>query len=194
MRKIVMVVLTAALVLGWGFRFYSVNRSVDVPIIQVFPRDEEVPIGKDFFSYADEDMDGYTVTVLDAELISAADFLKRCDAEAQAQLLGIFTDYIYTVRVRIANQENRQTGEKGISLQQYMLCGTDYILSLEEGCFLLANPEMPGTSFSLREGTSMEMLLTFDVMSRTVSVKHLAEDRPKLLISQYPHQKMITLD
>ena len=40
----------------------------------------------------------------------------------------------------------------------------------------------------------MELLLTFDVMSQTVSVKHLTEDAPKLLISQYPHQKMIELD
>ncbi|NCE98232.1 DUF5028 domain-containing protein [Emergencia sp. 1XD21-10] len=194
MKKVVIVLLAVVLAIGGGLRVYTVNRSVDIPVIQMFSKGEEVPVGKDFFSYADEDMDGYIVTVLDAELLSATDFLKTYHAEAKAQLLGIFTDYIYTVHVRIANRDNPHTGEKGISLQQYMLCGTDYILSLEESCFLIANPKMPGSSFSMKKGTSMELLLTFDVMSQTVSVKHLTEDAPKLLISQYPHQKMIELD
>ena len=193
MKKILIIAVIIILAVGWGFRFYVVNKDVDAPIVQIFPKGEEVPVEKDFFNYADEDMDGYTVTVLDAELFSVADFLQRYDAADQVEILGSYTDYIYTVRVCIANCYNPYTDEKGISLQQYVLQGTDYILSFEDTCYQLANPDMPGASFSLKEGTSMELTLTFDVMSRTTSIKHLLDDAPKLLITQYPYQKMIDI-
>lgn len=192
MKKIV-IIAAAAAVLGalWGVRFDVVNKNVDAPIIQTFPKGQEVPVGKDFFNYADEEMDGYAVTVLDAQLYSAEDFLQKYHAANQANLLGIHTDYIYTVRVRVANINNGHKEEKGIALEQYVLQGTDYILSLEDACFSIANPNMPGTSFSLKQGTNMEMTLTFDVMSKITNIKHLTDDPPKLLITQYPHQKMI---
>ena len=185
----VMLILSAA----WGIRFYFVNKDVASPVIQVYEKGEEVPIENDFFNYASEDMDGYTVTVLDAELVPVADFLQKYKAEAQAENLGIFTDYIYMVRISIANRYNPHNGEKGIALQQYALHGPDYVLSLEDTCYQIANPDMPGTSFSLREGTDMEITLTFDVISKIISVQHLINEVPKLMITQYPHQKMIDI-
>lgn len=107
--------------------------------------------------------------------------------------LDPFTDYIYTVHVSIANEHNPYTNEKGIPACRYLLQGVDYTLSLNDTFYQIANPDMPGSSFSLREGTSMEMILTFDVMSKTTSIKHLSDDIPKLMITLYPHKKMIKL-
>lgn len=193
MKKILIIAVAAVLVIGWGIRFYIVNKDIDVPVVQIFSKGEEVSVGKDFFSYGDEDMDGYTVTVLGAEILSVQEFLQRYNAIDQAELLGIFTDYLYTVRVSVANQYNPYTDQKGIALQLYFLQGTDYILSLEDTCYQIANPDMPGTSFSLRQGTNLELTLTFDVMSKMTSINHLSDDMPKLLITQYPHKKMIKL-
>ena len=80
----------------------------------------------------------YTVTVLDAELVPAEE-LQGYDAGDQAELLGNFTDYIYMVRVSIANQYNPFVDEKGINAGGYYLIGTDYILSLDDTCYYLAN-------------------------------------------------------
>lgn len=192
MKKI-WIIIAGVLILfaAWGIRFYLVNKDVDAPVIQVYEKGEEVPIGEDFFDYESEGMDGYTITVLDAELLSVADFLQKYDAVDQAENLRLFTDYIYTVHILAANRHNPYTGEKGVALQQYVLQGTNYILSLEDTCYRIANPDMPGTSFSLREGTDMEITLTFDVMSRTTNIQHILDDSPKLLITQYPHKKMI---
>jgi hypothetical protein len=194
MKKILWIVLIAILATGWGIRFYFVNKDVDIPIVQRFPKGEDVAIGKDFFDRSDEDMDGYTVKVLGSELLPVKDFLKRYDAEGQVDTLGIFTDYIYVVPVSIANETNPHGDKKGIAARYYCLQGTDYILSLDDTCFMLANPKMPGSSFSLRKGTRMDMLLTFEVLSRTTSIQHLKDDPPSLLITQYPHQKMIRLE
>ncbi|MDE7422617.1 MAG: DUF5028 domain-containing protein [Lachnospiraceae bacterium] len=193
MKKILLISLNIILILVWGVRFYLVNQDIDIPIVQVFPKGIEVPVEKDFFINSDEDMDGYTITVLDAELLSVEDFLKHYNVMEQAELLGNFTDYIYMVRVTIGNQNNPFVNEKGINLNAYYLKGTDYILSLEDGCYQLANPDMPGTSFSLRQGTSMELILPFSVMSYQTSRKHILDDPPKLQISLYPHQKLIEL-
>lgn len=194
MKKI-WIIIAGVLILSaaWGIRFYSVNKDVDSPVIQMYEKGEEVPIEEDFFDYASEDMDGYTITVLDAELLPVGEFLQKNNAMDQAENLGLFTDYIYTVHISVANRHNPYTGEKGVALQQYVLHGTNYVLSLEDTCYQIANPDMPGTSFSLKEGTDMEITLTFDVMSETTGIQHILKDPPKLVITQYPHQKMIRI-
>lgn len=193
MKKILLISLMAILIFAWGIRFYLVNQDIDIPIVQVFPKGTEVPIENDFFIGSDEDIDGYTVTVWDAELVSVEDFLQHYNASEQAESLGNFTDYIYMVKVSISNQDNPFVNEKGINVGLYYLKGTDYVLSLDDICYQLANPDMPGTSFSLRQQTSMELILPFSVMSSQTSRKHVVNDPPKLQISLYPHQKLIEL-
>ena len=193
MKKIIFISLTVVLIFVWGVRFYLVNREVDLPVVQVFPKGQEVPIANDFFINSDEGMDGYNVTVLDAELVSVDNFLQRYNADEQSENIGIFTDYIYMVRVSFGNQNNPFVNEKGIDLQVYYLKGTDYVLSLEDTCYRIANPDMPGTSFSLRQGTDMELILPFSVMSSQTSRNHILDDPPKLQIALYPHQKLIEL-
>lgn len=193
MKKRLLILLVIALTITWGVRFYIVNKDVDSPIIQVFQKGVEVPIEKDFFYSSDEDMDGYTVTVLDADLVPAEEFLQGYDAGDQAELLGNFTDYIYVVRVSIANQYNPFVDEKGIDAGGYYLIGTDYILGLDDTCYYLANPDMPGTTFSLQQESSMELILPFTVMSDLTSHKHILEDPPKLQITLYPSKKLIEL-
>ena len=96
MKKILPVLLAIILISVWGVRFYFINRDIDIPVVQIFQKGTEVPVGKDFFIGSDEDMDGYTVTVLNADLISAEDFLRHYDVE-EAENVGNFTDYIYLV-------------------------------------------------------------------------------------------------
>lgn len=193
MKKIILIAAAVLLSAGWIIRFSIVNEHVDVPAVQIYEKGAEAPIGKDFFDYGDEEMDGYTVTVLDAELLSTEAFLQRYDAADQAEKLGTFTDYLYVVRVSVANHDNPYTGEKGIDLRRYVLQGTNYTLSFEETCCLIANPSLPGSSFSLKKGTDMELTLPFDVMSQITSKEHLQNDPPKLQISQYPNQKLLRL-
>ena len=193
MKKKILILLVIALTIIWGVRFYIVNKDINPPIIQVFQKGVEVPIEKDFFYYSSEDMDGYTVTVLDAELVPAEEFLQGYDAGDQAELLGNFTDYIYVVKVSFGNQYNPFINEKGVNLGFYYLIGTDYVLSLDDTCYQLANPDMPGTSFSLQQESSMELILPFTVMSDLTSHKHILEDPPKLQITLYPSKKLIEL-
>ncbi|MCL2083305.1 MAG: DUF5028 domain-containing protein [Oscillospiraceae bacterium] len=193
MKKVLIIALIAGLAVAWGIRFYFVNQNIDIPTVQVFRKGIEVPLEKDFFDSSDEDMNGYTVTVLDAELMPVEDFLQRYEAEDQTEILGNFTDYIYMVRVSVGNHNNPFIDEKGVALQLFELKGVDYILTLEDICYQASNPDMPGASFSLRQGTNMELLLPFNVMSSQTGIKHILNKPPKLQISAYPNQKLIEL-
>jgi len=81
MRKILPAAMLVILTALWGAGFHAVNQNVDLPVIQVFPKGEEAALEQDFFNYADEEMDGYTVTVLDAEVQTAEKFLRQAGAE-----------------------------------------------------------------------------------------------------------------
>jgi hypothetical protein len=193
MKKAAVLAIVIVLAAAWGARFYFVNSNAQKSITQVFEKGTEVPVGRDFFDRSDEDMDGYTVTILDAELIPTRDYLDSIGASEQSEILGTFTDYIYAVCVSIANIDNPYTDQKGIALERYYLQGVDYTLSLERACFQLANPTMPGTSFSLKQGTSKEIILPFEVMSEFISLARLSSSPPRLQISQYPTQKLLEL-
>lgn len=193
MKKIFAILLAAVLVITCGIRFYFVNMDIDTSVIQVFPKGEEVEVGEDFFYYSDECMDGYTFTVLDAEFMPTEDFFSRYHEEEKAEIFDDFVDYLYTVKVSVANKDNPYGEEKGIALPYCNLKGTDYILNFEDVCFEIANPDMPGTSFALRQNSSLEMLLVYAVMSSQTSIEHISEDAPKLMISDYPHQKLLEL-
>ena len=181
------------LVAGFAVRFCIVNHDVDVPEVLTYEKGEEVPLEKDFFYYSSEDMEGYSIQVLDSALYSVDEFLKEYHAEDIAEYMGDFTDYIYTVRLKVSNHGNEQVGEKGIALTRCYLKGVDYILSLEEACYQAANPDMPGSSFSIRNGTSIEVVATYEVLDRLTSKKHILAHPPKLMISLYPHQKLLEI-
>ena len=191
MKKKIIILSILVFVILWGVRFSAVNRNVDKAETILYPRGEIVPVGEDYFDYASEHMEGYTVQVLGAELVTAEEFLERYDALDRLPDLGWYTNYIYAVRVSIGNEDNPYGEEKGISLMQYQLLGPNYILSIEDVCFSLANPTMPGLSFALRQNTSKEILLPYAVMNWETSCEHILKDPPRLQITQYPHQKLL---
>jgi hypothetical protein len=197
-KRIMIITACVVLAAAWGVRFYFVNKDIDRPILQVFEKGEEVPIGKDFYHRSDEDRNGYTFTVLDSELLTIADFMQKYEAaDEQRELMGEYTDYVYAVRVSITNHYNMGGEQRGIDLFQTFLQGTDYYLMADTTCFQIANPNInvPGLSFSLRQDSSLEMVIPYGVMSdRGISIQHLMDDPPKLLISSYPHQKMLRVN
>lgn len=193
MKKIIALVLAVLLGAGWGVRFYWVNHNAEQTVVRSFPKGTAVPFEKDFFDDANANAEGYTTKVLDASLVPAMDFLKSHNAADQTDLLDSHTDYVYAVRVLFANQNSTNKEMQGIGLRQYGLKGTNYILSFDEGLYQLANPKMPGSSFSLRPHTEMEVVLAFDLISAVDPYELVRNNPPQLQISQYPTQKLLAL-
>ena len=193
MKKFVLPAVVFLLILGWAVRVYSVNTDLDLPQKIVYPLGETVPVEKDYFDYAFEDMDGYSVQVLRSELVGAKEFLDRYNAIDRLPELGPYSDYVYAVEITVTNTGNPYTNEKGIALLLYNLVGKNYILSIDNICFAVSNPHMPGLSFSLQQNASKTILLPFIVMGWQNDYNDLLEDPPMLQITQYPHQKMLEI-
>lgn len=181
------------LVLGWAARVYSINANLDLPQKIVYPIGEIVPIENDYFDYEFEDMDGYSVQVLRSELVSAKEFLDRYNAGDRLSELGPYSDYVYAIEITVTNTNNPYTNEKGITLLLYNLVGKNYILSIDNICFAISNPHMPGLSFSLQQNASKTILLPFIVMGWQNDYNNLLKNPPMLQITQYPHQKMLEI-
>ena len=187
MKKIILPVVISLLVLGWAARVYSINANLDLPQKIVYPIGEIVPIENDYFDYEFEDMDGYSVQVLSSELVD------RYNAGDRLSELGPYSDYVYAVEITVTNTDNPYTNEKGIALLLYTLVGKNYILSIDNICFAISNPHMPGLSFSLQQNASKTILLPFIVMGWQNDYNDLLENQPMLQITQYPHQKMLEI-
>lgn len=193
MKKIILPAAILLLAAGWGARAYSVNTDLDLPKKMVYPLGDIVPIEHDYFDYESEDMDGYSVQVLRSELVTAEEFLDRYNASERLPELGPYTDYVYAVEITVTNSSNPYVNEKGIALLLYNLVGKNYILSIDDVCFGMANPHMPGLSFSLQQNASKTILLPFIVMGWQNDYNDLLENPPMLQITQYPHQKMLEI-
>lgn len=193
MKKIILPAVILLLAAGWGARVHSVNADLDLPQKTVYPLGDIVPVEHDYFDYESEDMDGYSVQVLRSELVTAEEFLDRYNAGERLSELGPYSDYVYAVEITVTNSSNPYVNEKGIALLLYNLVGKNYILSIDDVCFGMANPHMPGLSFSLQQNASKTILLPFIVMGWQNDYNDLLENPPMLQITQYPHQKMLEI-
>ena len=128
-------------------------------------------------------MDGYSVQVLRSELVSAKEFLDRYNAGDRLSELGPYSDYVYAIEITVTNTSNPYTNEKGIALLLYNLVGKNYILSIDNICFAISNPHMPGLSFSLQQNASKTILLPFIVMGWQNDYNDLLENPPMLEIA-----------
>lgn len=198
-KKIIYIVLILCLTIGFGVRFYFVNKDVDIPIVQVYEKGEVVPFGNDFTDYSDEIIDGYTAQILGSEILTPEAFLQKYDSSGEYAVDDItfdgMTTYFYVVTVSFGNIDNQNGEEMGVNLQMVDLMGTNYTALIDEAGYQIANPDVPWLGFSLRVGTTKEFVLPYAVVSETVgSYDHLLKDLPKLQITAYPHQKLLKVN
>lgn len=205
-RLLVGILLLAAAVLCGG-RIYAVNASAQkAPPSVYYAKGEEAGIGKNiFFLYGDsERMDGYVVTLTDAELLPLDTFLAKYNLhkedampqELQSEKDGTMPviDYIYEVDVHVENQANPYVGEAGIDLQQWALLATNYTTQCQWELFNVLNPSLQGgTTFSLNLGTSRDFVLPYAVSSETISPESLLQKSPAVILSQYPVRNLLAL-
>ncbi|SHH71014.1 protein of unknown function [Clostridium collagenovorans DSM 3089] len=186
---IIVIILLSALCI---FRIYKVNSGLKKEIVQVYPKGEAVQVGKNFFKSSIEDMDGYEVTVIDSEIIPTNKFLESHGEDPS--VIDSDFDYIYSIRILVKNKYNQFMGEKGIDFREYVLQGTDYMLTMDSIAYKLANIKMDGqTKMSLNiDDVGMEFTLTYDISTELyTSLEKIEQDPPKLVICQYPEKKML---
>lgn len=141
-----------------------VNKDAERTPVVIYNVGEVVDFGTDYIDTADEAIPGYAVQVLGYELVDTKELYDRYNMGEQG----------------------------GLMLSRYSLVGDNYMSMVSENVFCTMYPDMPGISFSLRQGTSMELELPYPITRNEGCTKSDMEKKaPMLEISEFPNRKVL---
>lgn len=209
MKKILIALLCTTLLVGISVRIWYVNKDIDLPPVLKFEMGEEVAIERDIFLDDYENMDGYTVTVKNAEIVSYENFLEKYDyQESEDDSLFeegdmAFPEMVYDLHLTIKNTNltEEPNERKGINFLNYRLTGTDFLLQISDPLYMIANPDLKTEifeGFRLRPDSEMDFHLPFyfapSSILEKIQVEDILNDDVYLAVSLYPNQKQILIE
>ena len=192
-NKVLIIVMAAVLIAVCVFRCYSINKELEVYATEElnYSVGEEIPFENDFFFNSGDNSNGYSVTVLDKNYMNTDEFKEKYGSDDE-DLLG-FSDYVYLVRINVKNISNNKGEAKGVDISRFLLQESSFICYPDKEAFFLANDfDSPG--FSLSPGKEREFIIPFGIISEYNDIERLENKDTKLVISLYPHKKMVSLN
>lgn len=204
-KKIIIGIVSLVLAAVLSVRIWFVNKNRENIIIEKHYVGEEVAIGNNIFYDDYWNMQDYTITVTDVELLSYEEYLEKYHyIENESEPLfekddPLFPEMIYDVDILVKNINQEQNEESAIDFSNYILTTDDAII---QSCFLLygvANASIPdgSMSFRLRPNSEMEIHLPcyFQPSNNIfpISVEETQKGNLRLVASLYPVQKEIWL-
>lgn len=188
-HRMIKILVAGFFIMIFGIRVYCVNSQTRYPINKNYAKDEEVEIENNFFDNNREKMNGYSVSVVNTELITIEGFCKKYNVEKQGGLLC--SDYVYLVTVNFKNN-NSTVENAGIDLGQYMIVNKAYMNYCDREAYKYVN-DFKSLIFSLREGTNKDFVIPFTINKSHISEEEFKKGNPQLIISLYPARKAISL-
>jgi len=188
-KKISFIIVLIILTIIYVIRLLYINNNTLAPELTTYNIGEEVSIENDFFDNSSEKMNGYSLVVKDTNIISIDDFKSRYSTFKNE----MHADYICLVKVIFKNNDNEFGESAGINLEQYILQEKSYINFPDREAFQLIN-SIDSLMFSLRVDSEKELIIPFDINNNYIDVKKLKSGVPSLVVSLYPHKKIIKLN
>lgn len=209
MKRTLIGLVSLILIAIISVRIWQVNQDINIPPVYTYGMEEEVSIGKNIFLDGTEQMDGYTVTVNHAEMISYEDYLVKYNYQEDSDRplfeedAFSFPEMIYDLDVTIknTNETDDPNDGSGIAFMNYHLIGTDFLLQINSQLYEIANPDMEYNfmmGFRLRPDSEKNFHLPFffspsSIMS-PIQVESILKDDVYLTVSKYPEAKLILIE
>ena len=185
--KVIELVSTIVILIGYiGRVSYVYNHSVKAKSVY-YSIGEEVEIGDDYFDTSQERMKGYSVTMLDYEVVSIEEFKERYPDYHNERK----AEYMCMIKARFRNIDNNYGNAAGIDLGQYILQNRAYINFIDRDAYPLING-FDSLKFALRVNTEKEMILPYHIDSLYISASKLKNGDSQLVVSLYPNKKIIS--
>ena len=61
----------------WAFAVWNINATAEKPIVETYSMQDTVAYGENYFRRSDNIVDGYTVTVLSAEIVPYEEYAQK---------------------------------------------------------------------------------------------------------------------
>lgn len=185
----------------WAFAVWNINATAEKPIVETYSMQDTVAYGENYFRRSDNIIDGYTVTVLSAEIVPYEEYAQKQKItlpERMTDETGNFLyrpEYVYDVEVRFSNTDNE---EGTVDMFDTLLVNDDALmLRVDADLWDCMYPQLAGSySFRLRPNTEMVFHLPFvveAVYSERYPMERVQKEKMSLVISQYPVKKVIEL-
>lgn len=192
-KKISIVFLCILIFCVWAFNIYRVNSTVERVPVKVHSMEQWVEYGDNFYDKATENRNGYSVKVVDAEVVAFDEFLKQNNISVYKDEELFKPEYIYDVTVIIKNKNNT---DSGISMIDTTLNSINNIMQVDFDVFDALYPQLNGSiSFSVKPGTEMEFHFPFVVANadfeKICDYDYLTNNTFYLNLSQYPIENSI---
>lgn len=202
MKKIIASLFVLALIGCYSVRVWSINQNVPLPPVYTYKIGEEVAIENDIFLDDFENMNGYTVTVDEATILSIDDFIAKYDAYTRieewqsSEWEEDITEMVYDLTITIKNtnvMDDPLDDFNGMQLIHYNLIATNFTISYSSELFQMANPDLVEldmmSSFKLRPESEMQLHVPFPFSPNS----QLKNDDLYLYVSLYPNEKRILI-
>lgn len=200
-KKIVILSFIGLLLAVWAFAVWNINATAEKPIVETYSMQDTVAYGENYFRRSDNIIDGYTVTVLSAEIVPYEEYAQKqgiTPPERMTDETGNFLyrpEYVYDVEVRFSNTDNE---EGTVDMFDTLLVNDDALmLRVDADLWDCMYPQLAGSySFRLRPHTEMVFHLPFvveAVYSERYPAERVQKEKMSLVISQYPVKKVIKL-
>lgn len=187
-HRIIITILLLILITTYISRVYYVNSHTYAPDELPYKMNSEVQIENDYFDSSSELMNGYSVTVLDNDIISVDEFQQQYHDYKNR----MNAEYICLVKARFKNVDNDLGDNAGIDLGHYILQEESYINFMDKEAYELING-FSSIKFSLRLNSEIDIIIPFRVDTEYINVEKLKIGNPTLIVSLYPHKKIIEL-
>lgn len=188
-HKIIVIALSIITVISYVARVVYININSFAPEVTAYSLGNEVPIENDFFDSSSEKMNGYSVIVLDTEMVS----IDKFQSEYSDFKNELHAENIYLVKVLFKNIDNALGENAGINIGQYMIQNGSYINFVDRETYELING-FDTLAFCLRTNSEKEFILPFDINSQYIDAETLRSGNTTLIVSLYPHKKIIKLN
>ena len=190
MRKRIAELITFLLVVIYSVRVMSLNKNFDYSKEVHYKLGETVELGNNFFDSNMENTNSYSLTVLDAELMSIKDFNDKYIGETNYS--DSSDDYVYLIKIMFRNNSNEKNPNSGIDLMQYIFQESSYTNLVESNYIEYLN-DFNVTKFSLRPNSEKEIMIPFKVITHNVDIMQIINGEPQLVVSLYPYKQSIDL-
>lgn len=187
-NRLITIILLLIMAITYIVRGVYINSHSLAPKLISYKIGDEVSIDNDYFDNSLEKMNGYSVSVLNNDIISINDFMQMYSSYNNE----LNADYMYLIKVEFRNIDNDYGTNAGIDLGQYILQESSYINFVDREAFSLINGS-DNIKFALRRDSTKELIIPFHIDTFYIDIKKLKNGNPKLVVSLYPNKKTIEL-
>ncbi|MDY5577955.1 MAG: DUF5028 domain-containing protein [Lachnospiraceae bacterium] len=174
-KLIVGIVLTVSIIIV-GVRIWKVNTEDEKIKQETYEMGETVDLSGCYLFQEDENVEGYSVTVIDSQLMTRQEFM-----ESHGTINDDFNlkndELVVNVKLLIQNSNKQDTGQTGLFIGGYKLTDRACFINLDSTLLTIANPTLPSEMFlAIRPDSEMVVELPFS-FSQNTKINPISKDR-----------------